>query len=206
MRSRAAVFAQQQLDVEVYEHGTWWPGSILGWRHDESSCQVQVSVTVADDPRTCWMDLAALRLPECSAAPEPHATVAAVAPTALITLSHAAARERLVAAGASTAAPSSGVERPARRRRHGGDVTAELPVVRCGDGSGSSGRHRAPAAIGRHRAVGDDDTGRAPVADAVVHPAASGSVAAAEPMTRPIRLGDRIPRPRTASVEGFVGV
>jgi hypothetical protein len=76
------------------------------------------------------------------------------------------------------------------RRRHGGDVTAEMPAVSA---DAPAGRHRAPAGGGRHRAAGED-TGPEEAGPA------AGSVVAARPeadcLTRPLRLGNRTSRPR----------
>jgi hypothetical protein len=71
------------------------------------------------------------------------------------------------------------------RRRHGGDVTAELPAVR---GGLLAGRHRAPSPSGRHRAA--DDEVASPVA---VTPRPRPD---ADCLTRPMRLTDRVSRPR----------
>ncbi|NEK57175.1 hypothetical protein GCU56_04715 [Geodermatophilus sabuli] len=203
--SRAVVFTQLSQHVEVCVDATWWPGVILGWRHDaRGACQVRVRAVVAGAEREAWTDLAELRLPE-PARDDPARDVPARAPAPAeghrgrggstdpapptVTLHRASARERLVAdvlaapeysseAGAPTAA-----DHRRRRRRHGGDVTAELPAVRSGI---VPGRHRAPAVPGRHRAV--DEVPAEPPSDA--------PRAEADCMTRPLRLGDRVPRPR----------
>ncbi|MGY1712121.1 hypothetical protein ACI8AC_21700, partial [Geodermatophilus sp. SYSU D00758] len=161
--SRAAAFARQRQDVEVFADGAWWGGSILGWRHDASgSCEVRVEATVAGVDRTTWCDLAHLRLPQ------PHLTVAPDpvlpgAPGAVaVSLERAAARERLIAGvltspelpavvpgcvvprggvpeGVVPEAPATAVSAPRRRRRHGGDITAELPAVAPAGGGGGGG-------------------------------------------------------------------
>jgi hypothetical protein len=204
--SRAAVFAQQLPDVEVCLDGSWRHGSILGWWHDEGgACEVRVRAVVAGAPCEVWVDLASLRLPE-QPAPEPSpATVAlvltpqdaprgareALAPSpATVTLSRAAARERLVAGVLATPERSADGGSATRRRRHGGDVTAEMPAVSAGT---SSGRHRAGAGGGRHRAADEDpraeEAGPAAVPVVATRP---------EPdrLTRPLRLGNRTSRPR----------
>ena len=105
--SRAAVFSQQSQRCEVLVEGAWWPGSLLGWRHDgQGTCQVWVRVTVAGADRETWIDLPEVRLPETRPAPvlvpdsgiDPFSGLgeellpgAAAAP--LLSLSEAAARE-----------------------------------------------------------------------------------------------------------------
>ncbi|TFV52594.1 hypothetical protein E4P41_21540, partial [Geodermatophilus sp. DF01-2] len=146
--SRAAIFTQQSQSVEVFVEDGWWPGSILGWRHDGGGrCAVWVRVAVAGVDREVWTDLADLRLPEARPVPAMVPTTGpdlvpgaaellpGAAATPRLSLSEAAAREQMVA-GVLPPSASGG----ARRRRHGGDVTAELPVV--ADGA-TAGRHRA---------------------------------------------------------------
>src|SRR5687767_3890044 len=63
--SRAAVFTSSPQSVEIYERGAWWPGSMLGWRHDSTgSCQAWVRVEFAGVVEDAWVDLTLLRLPE----------------------------------------------------------------------------------------------------------------------------------------------
>jgi hypothetical protein len=200
--SRAAVFTQQLQNVEVFLEGGWRPGALLGWRHDGGgTCEVWVRVTVDGADRETWTDLAEVRLPEPRSVPAPDAGAhpfaglaeellpgASAAP--LLSLSEAAAREQRVAGVLSSTGP--GV--PRRRRRHGGDVTAEMPAVH---GDAEAGRHRASAVAGRHRAVDalpeSQEAPRAELTDAtVLMPRATD----ADCMTRPLRLGDRVARPR----------
>ncbi|MGY1636499.1 hypothetical protein ACI78V_07585 [Geodermatophilus sp. SYSU D00742] len=230
--SRSAVFTEQSPGVEVHVDGAWRPGVILGWRHDSGgTCEVWVRVTVADSERESWTGLADLRLPEPhpgqAASPRVEPRVATAPPT--VSWSRAAARERLVAGVASsprlsdTGEGPTGSESPRRRRRHGGDVTAEQPVVRAD----VTGRHRAPAVTGRHRATDDraaddraaddraaddratddratDDRAAGeeprPSAEAVAAPTQTMVAPVQRPeldcLTRPLRLGDRVPRPR----------
>jgi hypothetical protein len=196
--SRAAVFTQQSQRCEVLVEGAWWPGSLLGWRHDgRGACQMWVRVTVAGVDRETWSDLAEVRLPEVRPAPvlvpdsgmDPLARLgeellpgASAAP--LLSLSEAAAREQRAAGVLPGSAPATG----RRRRRHGGDVTAEQPAVPAGV---AAGRHR----VGRHRAVdAQSEEARGPeLGDAtVLMPRATE----ADCLTRPLRLGDRVLRPR----------
>ena len=66
--SRAAVFTSSPQSVEIYERGAWWPGSMLGWRHDSGgTCQAWVRVEFAGVVEDAWVDLTLLRLPESSA-------------------------------------------------------------------------------------------------------------------------------------------
>ena len=68
--NRAAVFTQQSQHCEVVVEGVWWPGSLLGWRHDGAgACELWVRVTVAGVDRETWRDLADVRLPEARPAP-----------------------------------------------------------------------------------------------------------------------------------------
>jgi hypothetical protein len=201
--SRAAVFTQQSQDVEVCLDGSWWPGSILGWRHDDGgACEVWVRAVVDGDPREVWTDLAAVRPPEPSTPPTVTLVVApGVAPggavpdqvassAATTTLGRAAARERLVAGVLATPElPAQGAA-AGRRRRHGGDVTAELPAVPAG---AAAGRHRAPGSSGRHRAA--DELAAGTGTPTVVAPPAAVRPEA-DCLTRPLRLGDRPSRPR----------
>src|SRR5690242_18272403 len=67
MENRAAVFTNQSQDVEVYQDGVWWPGSLLGWRHDTNgSCQVWVRIRIGGSESTVWTELDALRLPDAA--------------------------------------------------------------------------------------------------------------------------------------------
>ena len=204
--SRAAVFTQHSQSVEVFVEGDWRPGSLLGWRHDGAdACQVRVRVTVDGADRETWTDLTEVRLPEVRPAAAPVADAGsgpfagpaeellpgASAPP-LLSLSEAAAREQRVAGVHSDAAATV----PRRGRRHGGDVTAELSAVR---GGVAAGRHRASAVPGRHRAADalsqQEESSRAQSADAtVLMPRATE----ADRLTRPLRLGDRLSRPRLA--------
>ncbi|SHN80765.1 hypothetical protein SAMN05660350_02986 [Geodermatophilus obscurus] len=202
--SRAAVFTQQSQSVEVCLEGAWWPGSLLGWRHDGSGvCEVWVRVTVDGADRETWTDLAQVRLPVTRPAPalvpdagvDPFAGLAEeLLPGAsagpLLSLSEAAAREQRVAGVLPAPAPVR------RRRRHGGDVSAEMPAVPAGQ---SAGRHRASAVAGRHRATDAPTqpagTPQAETADATVLMPRATEV---DCLTRPMRLGDRVSRPRLA--------
>ena len=206
--SRAAVFTQQSQDVEVFLEGDWRIGALLGWRHDGGTCQVWVRVTVDGADRETWTELAEVRLPEARPAPAPVPDAGAgpvpglaeerlpgASAVPLLSLSEAAAREQRVAGVLSSAAPAA----PRRRRRHGGDVTAEMPAVH----GGAEGRHRASGVPGRHRAVdGVEQPEEAPCAvltDAtVLMPRATDT----DCMTRPLRLGDRVSRPRPVRPDG----
>ena len=197
--NRATVFTQQSQHCEVFFEGVWWPGSLLGWRHDGGGgCEMWVRVTVAGVERETWSDLTDVRLPEARPAPvlvpdsgmDPFAGLgeellpgAAVAP--LLSLSEAAAREQRVAGVLPASAPAAG----RRRRRHGGEVTAEQPAVH----GPSAGRHRA----GRHRVAEEaaqvEEVRGAEVSDAtVLMPRAT----AVDCLTRPLHLADRVARPR----------
>ncbi|MGR6965482.1 hypothetical protein ACU610_13540 [Geodermatophilus sp. URMC 61] len=199
--NRAAVFTQQSQRCEVFVEGAWWPGSLLGWRHDgQGACQVWVRVAVAGVDRDTWTDLAGVRLSETRPAQvlvpdggiNPFVNLGeellpGASAVPLLSLSEAAAREQRVAGVLPVSAP------PACRRRHGGDVTAEQPAVPAGV---AAGRHR----VGRHRAADASEqpeqpeqaSGPAPGDATVLMPRA----AEADCLTRPLRLGDRVSSPR----------
>ncbi|RBY88183.1 hypothetical protein DQ244_16720 [Blastococcus sp. TBT05-19] len=139
MENRAAVFTNQSQAVEVYRSGVWWPGELLGWRHDEDgACQVWVRVTVQGTEETGWTELSALRLPE---APAP----AAVEP--LRTAYDVPARRT---------AP--------RRRAADAETTASLPLARDHVTSEAT----PPRSGGRRRAPEDADVQRAPASSVPV--------------------------------------
>ncbi|SEP14909.1 hypothetical protein SAMN05660991_03545 [Trujillonella endophytica] len=159
---RAAATIAQPLEAEVYVDGAWWPGAVLGWRHDETGrCEAHVRVHSAGGVRMIGVELAAVRLPEAAGG----APSVPEVPAETVVMSRAELRERL---GQALPGRVAG-----RRRRHASDLTAELPVVRCVDGAALAGRHRAPAFGGRHRAGGDTLPGSGPSL-----------------LTRPIRLDD----------------
>ncbi|MGY1772148.1 hypothetical protein [Blastococcus sp. SYSU D00813] len=169
-RGRAVASIAQPLEAEVLADGSWWPGAVLGWRHDEAGvCQAEVRVVVAGAERVRWVDLTAVRLPQGPGGAGASVPPAREPAAETVVMSRADLRELM-----ATGLPA----RPVRRRRHASDLTAELPAVRCAEGvaGAGAGRHRAPAAAGRHRAA--DGAERA------------GRPAAPDPMTRPIRLDD----------------
>ncbi|SDC81043.1 hypothetical protein SAMN05660690_2649 [Geodermatophilus telluris] len=193
MNSRASVVFRAPQDVEVLLDGTWVPGAMLGWRHDEAGgCEALVrsrddrsGPLPAADGEGRWLDLAAVRLPErhLALAGEPGAASAADATVSVST-------------GVPVSAPTVAmavvepVGRPRRAgRRHGGDVTAEQPAV----GVVTAGRHRAPADSGRHRALtAEMPAVTAAVSAAVPTPAAPTAGAEEDGLTRPIRLDDLV--------------
>jgi hypothetical protein len=78
-------------------------------------------------------------------------------------------------------------------------VTAEMPAVH----GGAEGRHRVSGVPGRHRAVDaveqPEEASRAELTDAtVLMPRATDT----DCMTRPLRLGDRVSRPRLVRPDG----
>jgi hypothetical protein len=79
MENRAAVFASQPQDVEVYRDGAWWPGFLLGWRHDvDGGCQAWVRLAVGGVEENTWLALDYLRLPEPSEEPRAERHLAVV--------------------------------------------------------------------------------------------------------------------------------
>lgn len=172
MSDRAAVFTSQPQDVEIYERGAWWPGMLLGWRHDVAgACQVWVRVEFAGVVEDAWVDLSLLRLPEA----RPERRHGSVDPGAVLTGRRAARvpsarqlddepRTQHLPLVRDAEAPRAG--RPAgstggRRRAPEPPAQGESPAVVHAHYSVPSagrvpGRHRAPADPGRHRAT---DTG-----------------------------------------------
>ena len=174
MESRAAVFTSQPQEVEVDRGGTWMPGSMLGWRHDDiGGCQVRVRLASAAEE--IWTGLESVRLPErhLAVAPQPVGSAGgrheasssarsdSARPDALeltITRGFRAIRDAIP--------PSGRAAHPAGRRR--APDTAELPAVGAALSVVRGGRHRAPVPdvppastrSGRHRAA---DTGVWPV-------------------------------------------
>ncbi|MGY1742591.1 MULTISPECIES: hypothetical protein [unclassified Blastococcus] len=171
VRGRAAVTIAQPLDAEVFVAGSWVPGAVLGWRHDEAGgCQAQVRVGQGGHRQERWVELPAVRLPERDAVPAGAAPAPAAAPppAETVVMSRAELRGLLATGPAGRAA--------GRRRRHASDLTAELPAVRCADAAAAPGRHRAPAGAGRHRA--DDTLAGPPAADLLTRPIRVEDVAA----------------------------
>jgi hypothetical protein len=184
VEQRAAVFSSRPQAVEVFQAGAWWPGELLGWRHDESgACQVQVRVVLGGRAESAWTDLTTLRLPErrLSVAPGPSLPVDAdrvpsrsganlrdvSAPADLsATVSLPMIRERSPnhPAGGRRRAPETGAM-PAM----GAEVTVDAAAAPA------RGRHRAPADPGRHRRA---DTGFLAVVPGDEHVAAPGRPAA----------------------------
>jgi hypothetical protein len=167
MENRAAVFTSRPQDVEVYRDGGWWPGFLLGWRHDDrGSCQVWVRLTVAGSETTTWTELDALRLPSAVTAPAAAAawagpgpdgeypTVAAgplVDPSATCEL----ARVGDAATGELRTRPPAVAATVAPRPAPAEDHILAWRSATAG-AAGAPGRHRAPAASGRHRAADTD--------------------------------------------------
>jgi hypothetical protein len=168
MENRAAVFTSSSQDVEVYQAGAWWTGSLLGWRHEpDGSCQVWVRAVVAGVERSTWTDLVDVRLPERPALHPVPSAVETGRDALTSTISLFAVRDGGADEGAAGPATVVGGHRPGGRRR--APETQEVPAwgapARPGPApAAASGRHRAPApgevtAAGRHRAA---DTGAFP--------------------------------------------
>ncbi|MGY1813525.1 hypothetical protein [Blastococcus sp. SYSU D00820] len=68
-------FAGEPQPVEVHHAGTWYPGVLLGWRHEaDGTCRMRVRCVVGGLRHSFWSDLSALRLPGTPvAAPAPRA-------------------------------------------------------------------------------------------------------------------------------------
>ena len=174
--TRAAVFTSSPQSVEIFERGAWWPGSMLGWRHDGGgACQAWVRVEFAGVVEDAWVDLALLRLPESPAARslslarEPRGARRADAPAAASRAeSGDAAETQHLPLVRDASAPPAGRRVPPAGGRRRAPETAEAPAV----SPPPLGRHRAPAELGRHRAADTGMTAAVPVDDA-----ATGSIA-----------------------------
>ena len=58
----------EPIPVEFPYAGGWYPGVLLGWRHDGAhDCRIRVRCVVGGLRRTTWMTLADLRLPDPAA-------------------------------------------------------------------------------------------------------------------------------------------
>jgi hypothetical protein len=174
MENRAAVFTSDPQTVEVYQSGAWWPGELLGWRHDISgSCQVWVRVVLGGVEESDWTDLTSLRLPESQVAVGAEGSPAGARSLRLSAQRQVGAfgpseiailpliRDLSEAPTRRTGAAASG----GRRRAPESAPSAPAPAVRAA----ARGRHRAPADPGRHRA---SDTGLLPAVAAVAAVAA----------------------------------
>ncbi|RFU21838.1 hypothetical protein [Geodermatophilus marinus] len=72
------------VPVEVHHAGTWYPGELLGWRHEpDGRCRVRVRCVVDGLRRTAWVDLPALRPAEEPPSRARHAAASAGAPAPL---------------------------------------------------------------------------------------------------------------------------
>jgi hypothetical protein len=169
MENRAAVFTSEPQAVEVYQSGSWWPGELLGWRHDDSgTCQVWVRVVLGGIEESAWTDLSTLRLPERHLAVAAGPSVDTGPATQAMPAARGSARLRSVSAAVD---PSETVSLPMVRERSAnhpaggrrrapetGGIPAQAPAASA-TSSSPRGRHRAAAALadpGRHRAA---DTG-----------------------------------------------
>jgi hypothetical protein len=53
------------IAVEFPHAGGWYPGLLLGWRHEgPHDCRIRVQCVIGGLRRTTWMTLADLRLPQ----------------------------------------------------------------------------------------------------------------------------------------------
>lgn len=191
MEQRAAVFSSRPQAVEVFQSGAWWPGELLGWRHDASgACQVQVRVVLGGREEAAWTDLSTLRLPErrLSVASGPSLPAdaerdtsrtgavlrdvsAPADPSATVSLPMIRERSPNHPAGGRRRAPETGAM-PAVS----GQVQSVEPVTSTtSPASTVRGRHRAPADPGRHRRA---DTGFLAVVPGDDAPAVSARPAA----------------------------
>jgi hypothetical protein len=191
VENRAAVFTSQAQDVEVYRNGAWWPGSLLGWRHDaDGGCRVWVRLA-GDGAEEAWTALEYLRLPEVAPA-QPAVRHLSVVDTP--------ARASGDVALTATMAAIRAVPSPGARARSGTPAPSELTATMnlfavrdldedtqaaaAAPAPRSGGRRRAPetddgagvpalAAPGRHRApgVGGGASGRHRAADTGMWPA-----------------------------------
>jgi hypothetical protein len=226
------VFTSRPQDVEVYQSGAWWPGSLLGWRHDSAgNCQVWVRVVIGGVEETAWTDLSMLRLPERSSerhlamAPSLSATEqlkVAAGRMPVPAVADPAATQSLPSVRERASAPLVPAQRTGGRRRAPEPATTEFAMPGAPSpvaAPASPGRHRAPAlaAAGRHRAAdtgiwvagADDATGRlaAPAEQSAVggRRAARRREPEADLLTRPMRLDDLVPQSRKPRLDGLRG-
>ena len=216
MENRSAVFASQPQAVEVYQAGAWWPGELLGWRHDESgTCQVWVRVVLGGVEETAWTALSTLRLPERHLSVAPSENTVGASDTPDLPVGRSAARLRSVSGEVDASATVSlpmvrerSANHPAGGRRRAPEtgqtavVQAPAAVTTAGSAPASSapplrGRHRAPADPGRHRAA---DTGLFAVvsndvsaADGTGSSSAFSAERSSEAATLPPRIGWTVP-------------
>ena len=196
MEQRAAVFSSRPQAVEVFQAGAWWPGELLGWRHDESgACQVEVRVVLDGRAESAWMDLSALRLPERRLSVAPGSSLPVAAERALprvgAVLRDVSAPVDLSETVSLPMIRERSPNHPAGGRRRAAE-TGTLPVVdgatvvsgtaattataaSTGTAMPTRGRHRAPADPGRHRRA---DTGFLAVVPGDEHVAAPSRPAA----------------------------
>ena len=191
VENRAAVFTSQPQAVEVYRNGIWWPGSLLGWRHDaDGGCRVRVRLA-GDGAEETWTVLEYLRLPEpAPAAPAVrHLSVVDPADDAALTATMAAIRAVPSPGARGASDPPVASELTATMnlfavRDLGEDTQAAVPAApaprsggrRRAPETGEEGGGRAPvlaAASGRHRApaAGGGVSGRHRAADTGMWPA-----------------------------------
>jgi hypothetical protein len=215
LENRAAVFTSQPQAVEVYQAGSWWPGELLGWRHDDNgSCQVWVRVVLGGVEETAWTDLDTLRLPDRHLSLAPSGSGG---PTAVPERPSRSARLRDVSAPADPSATvglpmvrERSANHPAGGRRRGpetGAMAAQPAPVPAAPAASVRGRHRAPADPGRHRAA---DTGLFAVVSndavhrhAVPHRGATGDVRPAP--ARPTRPAEPATADQSATLPPRIG-
>lgn len=215
--NRAAVFASEPQEVEVQRDGAWWPGALLGWRHEaDGSCRVSVRLAVTGAQSACWVDLWDVRLPQGARPADPVPTAAqsrlAGASAEEVAGDRGATRSLAAVVGHSRAESplDGGTQRPGGRRRapeeegwatavswDGGDAHGVRPPL--------PGRHRAPAVggvgAGRHRATDTGvwpalaahvvaaEGGRAHVLSATVAPSGAAGASGAPQASDPSRAG-----------------
>ena len=157
LENRAAVFTNQPQDVEVYQDGVWWPGSLLGWRHDtHGSCQVWVRIRIGGSESTVWTELDALRLPDAGPGrpAEPVAAPSWMEPALAVSEAPVTRELQRIGDGVPTAPPAG--RTPDARKGADREATPSwrLAAARA-EQVATPGRHRAPAAAGagRHRAA-----------------------------------------------------
>jgi hypothetical protein len=194
--------------VEVFQSGAWWPGELLGWRHDASGgCQVQVRVVVGGREESAWTDLSTLRLPERRLSVAPGSSLpddaerstprgaavlrdvsAQADPSATVSLPMIRERSPNHPAGGRRRAAETGAM-PALSSAVSDEIGSVEPMAATA--SPVRGRHRAPADPGRHRRA---DTGFLAVVPSDEAPAASvrpsASSAARTESIPPVRRRD----------------
>ncbi len=202
-------------DVEVLVDGAWVPGAMLGWRHDDTGAceawvQLRSAVPGVVEGVGTWVGLVDVRLPErhlslapaTAALPRPAGAPGTPAGRLRRSRRHGAdgtAEQPAVGAGAAGRHRAPAAAEAGRHRA----VTTEMPAVAAGSddapGVATGGTASPDATVVAPAARGPVAGGPAAIVPTAGVPAGSvpaATPAAADMLTRPIRLGDLVPTAR----------